>query len=71
MPIVQPTKINNIIETSLDTGNHHRDRSVEDGPMSRLTELNRNSVALNLPNKSDNKAISENQTKQDKYSLGN
>jgi len=49
MPIAPVAKVNNMLDNSIEATSHQRDRSVEDGPHSRLTELNRNSVGLNLP----------------------
>lgn len=47
MPVVSNSKNNNPTDTSILVDNqnkHQRDMSVEDGPISRLSELNRNSV---------------------------
>lgn len=45
MPIVVNTKMNSIIDKFSDTkANNQRDRSLENGPHSRISQLNRNSI---------------------------
>ena len=78
MPIAPVAKVNNMLDNSIEATSHQRDRSVEDGPHSRLTELNRNSVGLNLPGQNQDKQeviasiINSNQSKSpDRYVIGN
>ncbi len=76
MPLAPVSKISNTLEATIDQSN--RDRSVEDGPTSRLTELNRNSVNVPIANKQEiqgqviTSVLNGNSNKSpDRYIIGN